>query len=886
MIINDHVRKNPFDEVPKAAALRIGPAAIAAQKAQGEFLGQFIGSVRLPGQNTGGDGPVSGWLAQFIVLFTDEFVLPADHYFIVPQVEILNGKGDFLWLSAPHNPPQFAGDLQQWIRNANLDPDWLRVGTDIVGGTTFNGSFSLHSAHQRGVIHRDLKPANILLTAQGVAKITDFGLAKRLEDASQTQTGAILGTPSYMAPEQAAGNPKEIGPATDVYALGAILYELLTGRPPFRARTTMETLREVQSREPLPLARWRVKVPHDLEIICLKCLEKESRKRYSSAETLADDLHRFVTGEPIKARPISPWERAAKWAKRRPALAALLGVSGLFLLSLLAVSLFYNAQLNYTNARLKDSLQRARRAVDKMLTEVAGDLADKPHMEEKEKELLEEALAIYQEFLREKGDDPAMQEETALAYKRKGDILHLLGKNDLAKDAYGHAIALLGRLADGAPTTPKYRQDLANSYNFLGEALRTTGYREGANDAYLQALELQKALVFQFPKEPAYQQELSRTNYNCGILCADKSPKDAEYFFTQAILTMEKLVGDLREVPKYQQGLARSYLNLGAVLGNTKRFQEAKEANDKAIALLENLVKNFPTNRDYRLELGVSCNNLGNSLRATKQYPEAEKAHRKAVGTLEELTRDFPHVPQFRSELANATNSLGLLLDDTFRLPAAKAAWLAARSSYEKLVVENPDVPEYRAELGRVSGNLGWLYFHPLNRQSVLLRFFENSEPRFGLAGIPGCVGWLEFERAQLGQARLHLEEGIKNLELVLSRGPENADYLDALRRQYGVLASTLGRLARYADAGRAAEDYYLAAGYLARSVPLAEKETHIPEAERKQKGKKYAEGALASLRQAIHYGFRDFDRLAKDPAFASLHRHDDFAKLSAAARP
>ena len=97
----------------------------------------------LPDQNTGGDGPVSGWLAQFLVLFVDEFVLPADHYFIVPQVEILNGKGEFLWLSAPHDPPQFAGDLQQWVRNANLDPDWLRVGTDIVGGTTFNGSFSL-----------------------------------------------------------------------------------------------------------------------------------------------------------------------------------------------------------------------------------------------------------------------------------------------------------------------------------------------------------------------------------------------------------------------------------------------------------------------------------------------------------------------------------------------------------------------------------------------------------------------------------------------------------------------------------------------------------------------------------------------------------------------
>jgi serine/threonine-protein kinase len=186
---------------------------------------------------------------------------------------------------------------------------------------------AMHCAHQRGVIHRDLKPANILLTAQSVAKITDFGLAKRLDDTCHTQTGAILGTPSYMAPEQVAGDTKGIGPASDVYALGAILYKLLTGRPPFCAKTTLETLQQVQSQDPLPLARWRVKVPGDLEIICLKCLEKEPRKRYASAEALADDLRHFVTGEPIRARPVSSWERAAKWVKRRPALAALVGVS-------------------------------------------------------------------------------------------------------------------------------------------------------------------------------------------------------------------------------------------------------------------------------------------------------------------------------------------------------------------------------------------------------------------------------------------------------------------------------------------------------------------------------------------------------------------------------
>src|SRR5262249_23151763 len=151
--------------------------------------------------------------------------------------------------------------------------------------------------------------------------------------------------------------------------------------------------------------------------------------------------------------------------------------------------------------------QRARRAVDKMLTVVAEEhLADKPHMEEKQKELLEEALAIYQEFLQEKSNDPVRQEETALAYKRMGDILHTLGKNDLAKDAYQQATVLLSPLAQRAPANPQYRQNLANSWNFLGEVLRTTGHRAEANDAYVRALELQKELAVQFPDTRTYQQ--------------------------------------------------------------------------------------------------------------------------------------------------------------------------------------------------------------------------------------------------------------------------------------------------------------------------------------------------------------------------------------------
>jgi hypothetical protein len=380
----------------------------------------------------------------------------------------------------------------------------------------------------------------ILHPSSFTPKITDFGLAKRLDlSVCRTQSGAVVGTPSYMAPEQAEGKAKQAGPAADVYALGAILYECLTGRPPFNAATPLDTLLQVVHDDPVPPRQLQPKVPRDLETICLKCLAKEPRKRYASASELADELQRFQTGRPIRAQPVPAWERALRWAKRQPTAAALLAVSLAAAVSLTGVA-FLLADANRAERQQRQAAQDAERQAHKQGAEAARQrdraLAQRHFafgaLEElwrqieakgtpvfpaipnpygsppvtpgkvQKRDLYQDAqrkadllkmLSFYDEFVREEGTDLPTRRQTASAHRRRGTILQRLGRNGEAETAYRQSVAALEKLTAERPEAAAYELELGASLLDLAALLKAGGQRDAPTVARRAQVALEAA---------------------------------------------------------------------------------------------------------------------------------------------------------------------------------------------------------------------------------------------------------------------------------------------------------------------------------------------------------------------------------------------------------
>jgi serine/threonine-protein kinase len=589
----------------------------------------------------------------------------------------------------------------------------------------------VEAAHQQGIIHRDLKPANILLSGERGAgsaereelptprsalpapKITDFGLAKRLGDgAGPTQSGAILGTPSYMAPEQAGGQGKSVGPAADVYALGAILYELLTGRPPFKAATPLDTVLQVMSAEPVPPSRLQPKLPRDLETICLKCLQKEPRKRYESAAALADDLQRFLADEPILARPARWWERAGKWARRRPAAAALLGVSLAALIALLVVGLMYQARLERSLAALTQEkektdrekekadreheraqahLHKALTAVDEIAKLGIEGLAENPQFADLRRRLAETALTLHRGFLQLDGDEPAVRSMTARAYTQTAGLYLILGKTAEAEPACREAIQLQEQLVADFPDQAAHRHDLSTSHSYLAHVYAIQGHTDRAIAEYRQALALSEQLVDREPHKADYQVSRANNNLSLGYFYTFAAPDRGEKSFQEAIRIAKHLIQAHPQVADYRWLLAGGYSSLGWARNFKGKPDAAEPLLDQALTiLLPGGAEVAGAGREYQEFLCQTWANLGHVYLKTGRPEQARKSLALGVAGYERLLARTPtHVP-YRIFLMYACQQQGELYDQTKEPILAVEAWRKASAFAGQLAEENP----------------------------------------------------------------------------------------------------------------------------------------------------------------------------------------------------
>ncbi len=462
---------------------------------------------------------------------------------------------------------------------------------------------AIHAAHSAGIVHRDLKPANILFDVDGTPKVTDFGLARRNDSISGlTQTGAILGTPSYMPPEQAKGS-EAIGPAADIYALGAILYECLTGRPPFRAASPLETIRQVLLDEPVPPSRLTTKVPRDLETIVLKCLSKDPRRRYESALALTQDLARFQQGEPIEARPISGIERGIRWVKRHPAAGTIAGI----LLSAVGIVIGVIAASNSRLEKERDNarnaeataveqsqlaqrrLDKAIEAVDKMLVRVGSERwATRPELQEERRGVLEDAVNFYSEFVQQSDDDPRIRYEAAKAHSRVAHTYLMLNELERAKDSANESRVLFEGLIDEDPKNPKYPAALSDVLTQLGNCDALSALLTESLARYQEAIACADKACQLAPSVDDYKLRKIQAANSFAYFCISLDRARGE----KTVRAITVLARELASKPKstYEQRLALAHtLTVDAAYDSTSRLADALGKYNEANQILEQL---------------------------------------------------------------------------------------------------------------------------------------------------------------------------------------------------------------------------------------------------------------------------------------------------------
>ncbi len=732
---------------------------------------------------------------------------------------------------------------------------------------------AIQHAHQKGIIHRDIKPSNVLIALyddRPVPKVIDFGVAKAVagpaltDKTLMTDFGMVVGTPEYMSPEQASLNNLDVDTRSDVYSLGVLLYELLTGTTPVDRKSLnkvvfheiLRIIREVEAPKPsaklstidnLPsvAANRGMEPAHlsklmkgELDWVVLKAIEKDRTRRYETANALSRDVQRYLADEFVEARPPSRGYRLRKFVNRHkgPVIAAslvlfaiLAGFAGtawgLVLAqqnerkALAAVEAEKEAKEREGTQRTaaEKARDRTRSVLDAMVSDVTGDsLATQKEISAEQKKFLQGVLGYYREFADEPTNDELSRQRHAQAARRVGTIEYRLGRKEESAAAIRLARDSYASLAAEFPTTPEYRQELARSHTGLGLLLVDLGQRAAAVEHFRNGLTIQKNLVAEFPDAPEYRRDLALGHSNQGSLLHQLGQAEvAAEQFQNGLVIQQNLVAEFPAVTEYRRDLARSHYNQGNVLKSLGRQPSAVEQHRKGLVIREKLVADLPTVAAYQNELASSHTNLGNLHKELGQLAVAQEQYRKALVIQEKLVADFPAVAAYRANLALSCYNQGVLLTGLGQRAAAVEQYRKAIVIQEKLVAEFPAIATYRANLALSHQGLGQLSAEAGQRaageeqyrQGLLIQdklaadFPAVPAYRQDLARSHYNLGMMLNGYGQLALAQEQYRKAIVIQEKLVAEFPAIPAYRPELARSHNKLGILLNNLGQSAAA-------------------------------------------------------------------------------------
>ncbi len=751
------------------------------------------------------------------------------------------------------------------LRRDNTNPDFLKRSGSGESGLHQTGhhywinvarvgcqiASALAHAHSQKILHRDIKPSNLILDEAGSVWVTDFGLARLYENDRLTRTGEVVGTLRYMPPEQMSGQSDLRG---DVYGLGLTLYEMLVLRPAFDETDHRRLIAEVSECQPPPPRRLDPRIPRDLETIVLKCINREPDKRYQSAADLERDLNRFIAGEPIAARRISTTERLVKWARRRPAVAALAVLAAV--LAIVGVGgvtwKWREANLNLLESQKQSAARgfyfsKSLDAVDQMLARTGSELlASVPGMGEVRRQLLTDALVFYTELLQDSEDDPTLRREFGRIQKQVAYIHHRLGDQEQALAAYVRSAETFDQLRLQFPEDPLNFLDYAVARNGHAQILHQIGR---SPDSELELREVIQLLEDQpIPDGEGDQKKIHaywlqvRAESHAALAAAVQSTRGNNPAMEQMEESLElfaQIPEDYSKADSVLEFQARVAGQLAQKLESVNQVQRSQQLRDRAIAIFEELLQTDPESPEFRNSIANIRQARSGTLARQGKLAEAATDLANEIADRRELIRDFPNVPALRQDFARSLAICGSVLHDIGNFDEGQALMQESVTVATELVQQFPDVVGYQLELAYASQTMGTTaqqaggdenlemsracYHSAYDVYQRIVQLAPNNpqyEYELGLAARNWSVACLNLGDDP-GRGIELLNEAISIFSKLSAAEPENVDYL----YQLAFTQINLARLQGSVDVAAASETLLHACDSLEQLIAMQPQE-------------------------------------------------------------